>query len=498
MRSGKDRRATLIGDAARRAGAYLAGLNERGVAPSAEAVDALSGFAEAMPSGPADPAQVLAQLDKIGSPATVATASSRYFGFVIGGSLPAALAANVLAAAWDQNVSLRVMSPVGAALEDIALRWMIELFGFPQGTAGAFVTGATMANFTCLAAARYALLAQRGWNVDGDGLFGAPPIQVIVGAETHTTVFKALSLLGMGRDRVITVAADGQGRFRPDRFPRLSEPAIVCIQAGNVNTGAFDLAQEIIGAAKETESWVHVDGAFGLWAACAPGRAHLMAGYSGADSWATDAHKWLNVPYDCGLAFVRDAASAYAATNVQAAYFPVGVDREPMHWTPDSSRRARGVEVWAALKSLGRSGLAEMIERDCRCATRFADGLREAGYAVLNDVVLNQVLVSFGDAATTRAVIEGIQRDGTCWCGGTTWQGRAAMRISISSWLTTEEDVDQSLRAMVRVAHEITGGPRMGGEGGCASSHSPAEADDAKEEDVDAQTDRSTPRSDCR
>ena len=449
-------RSALIAETARRAGAYLDGVCERRVAPSAEAVAALSGLAEPMPEGSTAPAQVLARLDEIGSPATVTTAGGRYFGFVTGGSLPAALAANVLAAAWDQNASLRVMSPVGAALEDVALRWMIELFGFPRGTAGAFVTGATMANFTCLAAARHALLTRKGWNVEGDGLFGAPPVQVVVGAEAHSTLFKALSLLGMGKNRVITVPADEQGRVRADAFPKLSDPAIVCIQAGNVNTGAFDPAQEIIAAAKESESWVHVDGAFGLWAASAPGRAHLMAGYSGADSWATDGHKWLNVPYDCGLAFVRDAASAYAATNVQAAYFPVGKDREPMHWTPDSSRRARGVEVWAALKSLGRSGLAEMIERNCRCATRIADGLRQAGYAVLNDVVLNQVLVSFGDDESTQAVIHGIQEEGTCWCGATTWQGRAAMRISISSWLTTEDDIDQSLKAIVRVAREVT------------------------------------------
>jgi glutamate/tyrosine decarboxylase-like PLP-dependent enzyme len=452
-----DGRSALVAEAARRAGAYLNAVRERRVLPPVEAVAALSRFVEPIPANPTDPAEVLDQLDEVGSPATVATAGSRYFGFVIGGSLPAALAANVLTGAWDQNVGLRVMSPVGAALEDIALQWIIDLFGFPQGTAGAFVTGATMANFTCLAAARHALLVRKGWNIDADGLFGAPPIQVVVGAEAHSTVFKALSLLGLGRKRVITVPADGQGRFRADAFPKLSEPAIVCIQAGNVNTGAFDPAQEIIGTAKETGSWVHVDGAFGLWAACAPERAHLMAGYSSADSWATDAHKWLNVPYDSGLALIRDAASAYAATNVQAPYFPVGVDREPMHWTPESSRRARGVEVWAALKSLGRSGLAEMIERDCRCAARLADGLKRAGYAILNDVVLNQVLVSFGDDATTKDVIAGIQQDGTCWCGGTTWQGRAAMRVSISSWLTTEEDIDQSLEAMVRVASKIIG-----------------------------------------
>lgn len=457
-------RSALLVDAARRGGAYLSSLNDRGVAPATEAVNALSAFAEPLPADPTDPAQVLAQLDEIGSPATVSTAGSRYFGFVIGGSLPGPLAANVLAAAWDQNVGLRVMSPVGAALEEVALDWLIELFGLSHGTAGAFVTGATMANFTCLAAARYALLARKGWNVDSDGLFGAPPIDVVVGAEAHSTVFKALSLLGMGRNRVITVPSDGQGRFRAEAFPKLRDPAIVCIQAGNVNTGAFDPAPEIIRAARESGSWVHVDGAFGLWAACAPGRAHLMAGYSDADCWATDAHKWLNVPYDCGLAFVRDVSSAYAATNVQAAYFPIGAEREPMHWTPESSRRARGVEVWAALKSLGRSGLAEMIERNCRCAARIADGLRQAGFQVLNDIVLNQVLVSFGDKETTLAVIRGIQQDGTCWCGATTWQGHVAMRISISSWLTTEDDVDRSLEVMVRVAREI-GARNVAGKG---------------------------------
>lgn len=459
-RDNKDRRSALVGEAAKRARAYLDGVNNRRVSPTPEAVAALSRFAESMPVGPSDPAQVLRQLDEVGSPATVTTAGSRYFGFVIGGSLPAALAANMLAAAWDQNVGLRVMSPIGAALEDVALRWMIELFGFPQGTAGAFVTGATMANFTCLAAARHTLLERKGWNVDGDGLFGAPPVPVVVGAEAHSTLFKALSLLGMGRNRVITVPADAQGRFRVDVFPKLREPAIVCIQAGNVNTGAFDCAQEIIGAAKESGSWVHVDGAFGLWAVCAPRTAHLMEGYCHADSWATDAHKWLNVPYDCGLAFIRNAVSAYATTNTQAPYLPAGADREPMHWTPESSRRARGVEVWAALKSLGRSGLAEMIERNCRCAVRFADGLRLAGYDVLNDVVLNQVLVSFGDEATTRAVVEAVQQNGTCWCGGTSWQGRAAMRISVSSWLTTAEDIDRSLEAVVRVSNKIRANKR--------------------------------------
>lgn len=455
-----DSRLAMVHDGARRAAEYLAQVNTRRVAPSDEALTALSSFDEPMPAHPTAPDRVLEQMDEIGSPATVATAGSRYFGFVIGGSLPAALGANILAAAWDQNAGMRIASPAAAMIEEVALRWLIELFGLPQGTSGAMITGATMANFTCLAAARHHLLQQRGWDVERDGLFGAPPIPVVVGAEAHASLFKTLSMLGLGRNRVIIVPADDQGRFRPDAFPALSEPGIVCIQAGNVNTGAFDPAAEIIATAKSSGSWVHVDGAFGLWAACAPERARLMAGVTGADSWATDAHKWLNVPYDCGLAFVRDAASAYAATSMQAAYLPMGAEREPMQWTPELSRRARGVEVWAALKSLGRSGLAEMIERNCRCATRLAEGLRRAGYQVLNDVVLNQVLVTFKDEAATRGVIRGVQNEGTCWCGGTAWRRQAAMRVSVSSWLTTEADIDQSLEAIVRIARAVEGRQR--------------------------------------
>ena len=316
------------------------------------------------------------------------------------------------------------------------------------------MTGATMANFAALAAARHAVLARVGWNVEAQGLIGAPPIAVVVGAEVHPSLIKALGLLGLGRDRVLRVPVDGQGRMRADALPPLAGPTIVCIQAGNVNTGAFDPASEICRRAHSAGAWVHVDGAFGLWAAAAPARAHLAAGISGADSWATDAHKWLNVPYDSGLAFVRDPEALRAAMAVSAAYLPAGESRDPMDYTPEMSRRARGVEVWAALRSLGRAGLADLVERTCRHATRFADGLWAAGDQVLNDVVLNQVLVSFGDAETTKRVVAGIQADGTCWCGGTVWQGHVAMRISVSSWATTESDVERSLDAMLRVAAE--------------------------------------------
>ena len=329
------------------------------------------------------------------------------------------------------------------------------MLGLPRDASGAFVTGATMANFTGLAAARHAVLRRAGWDIEADGLFGAPPITVVVGAEAHATLLKALAMLGLGKSRVQVVPADEQGRMRAEALPPLEGPAIVCAQAGNVNTGASDPLRAVCAAARDAGAWVHVDGAFGLWAAAAPSRAHLVDGVADADSWATDAHKWLNVPYDSGLAFVRDGAALRAAMGQSAAYYVVGERREPMHYTPEASRRARAVEVWAALRSLGRAGVADLIERTCAHARRFADGLRAAGYEVLNEVVLNQVLVSFGDDETTQRVIDGVQREGTCWAGGTTWHGRAAMRISVSSWATTEADVDRSLDAILRVAAAV-------------------------------------------
>lgn len=446
-------RVGLLMDAARRGGAYLESLDGRGVFPSAEARANLAAFDEALPTDPQDPFETLSLLDTAGSPATVASAGGRYFGFVIGGSLPAALAANVLAAAWDQNAGMMMSSPVAAKLEAVALRWLVEVFGLPPGCGGGFVSGATMANFSGLAAARHAVLHRVGWEVEAQGLFGAPPVTVIVGDEVHVSLLKALSLLGFGRERVVRVPVDHQGRMTAQALPRVSGPTIVCIQAGNVNTGAFDPAFEICRTAHESGAWVHVDGAFGLWAAAVPVRAHLLAGVSEADSWATDAHKWLNVPYDSGLVFCRNASDLRAAlTHSPAAYLTEGDQREPMEFTPEMSRRARGVEVWAALRSLGKTGLAEMVDCCCRHAARFAQGLAAAGYEILNEVQLNQVLVSFGSPQKTQQVIQGIQQDGTCWCGGTVWQGRTAMRISVSSWATSDADVERSLEAMLRVA----------------------------------------------
>jgi glutamate/tyrosine decarboxylase-like PLP-dependent enzyme len=323
-----------------------------------------------------------------------------------------------------------------------------------------------VANFTAVVSARHALLARMGWDVTADGMFGAPPIEVVIGAEVHASVMKALNLAGFGRKRVTIVEADGQGRMRADKLPRLSERTIVCIQAGNVNTGAFDPAAEICEAAKEHGAWVHVDGAFGLWARISPKYEHLTRGFDQADSWATDAHKWPNVGYDSGLAIVKDAAALRASMGITASYLEPGSRREPMHHTPESSRRARGVELWAVLKSLGMSGLCALIERTCAHAQQFAQGLREGGFEVLNDVVINQVLVSFGAPELTRGVIRRVQEDGTCWCGGTIWQGKAAMRISVSSWATTEMDVERSLKAIVRVARECGATQRTAGQMG--------------------------------
>ena len=440
--------------AAERARRYVEQVGERRVAPAEKDLAALAKFHEPFPAQPSDPRDVVKLLDDLGSPATVASTGRRYFGFVVGGVLPAVMGANWLAGAWDQNAGLRVMSPVAAELENVALRWICEALGLPAECEGGLVTCATTANFTALAAARYALLAKSGWNVAEDGMFGAPPIQVVVGAEVHASMLKALSLVGFGSKRVTIAEIDAQGRMRADKLPKLSERAIVCIQAGNVNTGAFDPAMEIVHRAKERGAWVHADGAFGLWAGLSPKYKHLTRGFEQADSWATDAHKWPNVNYDSGIVMVRDGAALRAAMTISAAYLAPGARREPMHHTPEASRRARGVELWAALKSLGRSGLCALIERTCALAKRFEAGLRAAGFEVLNDVVINQVLVSFGSAEITREIIRRIQNDGTCWCGATEWQGRTAMRISVSSWATTEVDVDRSLAAIVRITGE--------------------------------------------
>lgn len=446
----------LLAETAARATRYVAGINHRRVAPTPEDVARLDALGGPLPEDSSDPAEVLALLDDIGSPATVATTGGRYFGFVIGGTLPASLAANWLASTWDQNACMRVMSPIAAKAEEIARDWILELLNLPRASGMGFVTCTTMANFSGLAAARSAVLHRAGWNVEEDGLFGAPPVRVIVGAEVHLSVLRALTMLGLGRSRVSTVPTDSQGRMRADALPALDDRTVVCIQAGNVNTGAFDPAKEICARAREAGAWVHVDGAFGPWGVVSPLYAPLAEGLSDADSWAIDCHKWLNVPYDSGIVIVRKPEHLQTALSMgKAAYLTQSAEREPWQFTPDASRRARGIELWAAIRSLGRKGLREMIERNCRQAKLFADRLRTAGFTILNDVVLNQVLVSFGSSEQTRRVIAAIQADGTCWCGGTEWHGHTAMRISVSSWTTTDEDVERSVEAIIRIAKSI-------------------------------------------
>ena len=445
----------LLRSAAESAIRYLDALGTRAVAPSAAAVERLAELREPLPEDPGDAAATLAVLERLVAPATLGIAGPRFFGFVMGGALPVTLAANWMAGAWDQNSGMYRATPGTAELEQVALGWCLDALGLPPTFGGAFVTGATVANFTALAAARHVQLGRAGWNVEADGLFGAPPITVVVSEEAHPSVIKSLGLLGLGRNRALRVPVDDQGRMRVDAVPKVEAPAIVCCQLGNVNTGSVDALERLADRVEGSGAWIHVDGAFGLWAAASPSLRALVPGLARADSMATDAHKWLNVPFDNGLAIVRDPAALRAAMAITAEYLPTETEhRNPADHTPELSRRARGVDVWAALRTLGRKGLSDMIERTCRHARRFAEGLHAAGHTILADVVLNQVLVSFGDAARTSRVIARVQEDGTCWCGGTVWQGKPAMRISVCSWRTTDADVEKSLAAILRCAAE--------------------------------------------
>lgn len=469
-----DDRKELLSRAAELAGEFLDGLPERPVGPPVDLAALRAALGGPLPDRGEDPRSVIEGLASAAEHGLVGSAGPRYFGFVVGGGVPAALAADWLTSAWDQNAGLYALSPSAAVIEEVAAAWLIDIFGLPQGSSVGFVTGATMANFTAIAAGRHAVLERIGWNVEEDGLVGAPPIAVVLGEEAHVTILASLQMLGLGRARVHRVAADEQGRMRAnvlrETLARIDGPTIVCAQAGNVNTGAFDPLPEIAAAVREqSNAWLHVDGAFGLWAAAVPELRDRVAGLAAADSWTTDAHKWLNVPYDSGIVVIRDAAAHHAAMTLGAAYYveTAGGERDSYNWVPESSRRARGFAIYAALRSLGRTGLAEMIDRCCVIARRMADGLRGAdGVTILNDVVLNQVLVRFeppdgGDAdAFTRAVIAAVQADGTCWLGGTTWHGMTAMRISVSNWSTTEADADVSVEAILRLAKTTAGAAR--------------------------------------
>jgi glutamate/tyrosine decarboxylase-like PLP-dependent enzyme len=461
-----------LGRARELAAAWLERLPERAV----DAAGDPAGLRGPLPEEGEEPVAVIDALAAAAEPGLVASAGPRYFGFVTGGAMPAALAADWLTSAWDQNAALHAMSPAAATAETTVLAWCKELLGLPVTAGGGMTTGAQMANVTALAAARHGVLARAGWDVEARGLAGAPALRVFVSEESHATVFNALRLLGLGRDTPIRIPTDEQGRMRApalaaelaadgNEIPAAGAgavPTIVCAQAGNVNTGAFDPLDDIAAACRVHGAWLHVDGAFGLWAAAAPGRAHLTAGAAGADSWAVDAHKWLNVPYDSALAFVADPAPLNAAMALTADYLTTAgeAERNGADWSPEASRRARAFPLYAALRQLGRSGVADLVERDCALAARIAERLAaEPGVAILNDVVLNQALARFGDDdATTDAVVARVQADGTCWLGGTRWHGVAAMRISVSGWQTAEADADRSAAAIARAWRDVAAG----------------------------------------
>ncbi|HET8774467.1 MAG TPA: aminotransferase class V-fold PLP-dependent enzyme [Thermoanaerobaculia bacterium] len=443
---------------------FLRALPDRHVGARATRDELLAALRAPLGEGGEDPAKVIDLLAAQGARGAIACAGPRYFGFVIGGSYPVALAADWLTSTWDQNPGIYATSPVVSVVEDVAREWLLELFDLPRESGLGFVTGCQMANFTCLAAARHGVLRRAGWDVEAEGLMGAPRINLITSAESHITIDVAMRYLGFGTRQLLRVETDGEGRMRPDRLRRLLDnvtgPTIICAQAGNVNTGAFDPLREIGEIAREHGAWLHVDGAFGLWARASRELRYLADGIDLADSWATDAHKWLNVPYDNGVAIVRHAADQRAAMTSTAAYLvqTQGIERDAVDWVPEFSRRARGITVYATLRALGRTGVAHLIERCCARARQMADTLRRApGVAVLTDVVSNQVLVRFGDDdELTRRVVTGVQQDGTCWLGGTTWQEKAAMRISVSNWATTEEDAARSAEAILRVFANIT------------------------------------------
>ncbi|MEU1237032.1 pyridoxal-dependent decarboxylase [Micromonospora aurantiaca] len=453
----------LFRRAADHAADYRLSLPDRPVGVPVDQAALNEAFAGPLPDAPTPPERVLADLVAAAEPGLVATAGPRYFGFVVGGASPAATAADMLAAGWDQIAFNAVTSPAAVAAETAAGTWLKELLGIPATASAGFVTGGQAANTAGLAAARHQVLADAGWDVERRGLTGAPAVRVFAGAERHATIDRSLRLLGLGTDALRPVSTGPQGAIDPDALAAALRdagpgPTIVCLQAGNVNTGACDDLRRACDLVHRHGGWAHVDGAFGLWAAASPTTRHLVDGLETADSWACDGHKWLNLPYDTAFAFcarpdVHAAAMSYAAAYlVGSGGAPAGADL-----TAESSRRARGFAVWAGLRELGRDGVAALVERCCALARRFADGLSAAGFEVVNDVVLNQVLVGFGDDARTDRVVAAVQTDGTCWAGGTTWRGRRLMRISVSNATTTEADVDRSVAAIARLAHGIGG-----------------------------------------
>lgn len=446
--------------AAQLAIAYRRDIASAEASPTAGYADMLAAFSAPTPETGASARAVISELAEKAAPGIRAMTAPRFFGWVIGGSLPAGVAADWLTSAWGQNVGLAVGTPAASAIEQVVSGWLLDLLDLPRAASVGLVTGATVANFACLAAARGEVLRRTGWDVEKDGLFGAPPIHVVLGEDAHATVFGALKFLGLGAGRVRKVAVDEQGRMLPEDFARaLGEsdgPTIAILQAGQINTGAFDPFEKLVPLARERGAWIHIDGAFGLWARVCPALRHLADGLEQADSWATDGHKWLQTPYDCGYAIVRDEEAHRRAMAITASYLPPAQsgEREPSHYVPELSRRARGFASWAMIKNLGRAGIAEMVERDCRVARRMAARLAEAGATIANEVCLNQVVVRFGDGEAgdrmTLAVVERVQQEGVAFFGPAQWRGRWHMRISVCGGTTQETDGDKACEAILK------------------------------------------------
>ncbi len=433
---------------------YVEHISERNVYPIPEALDKLAVFDEPLPAEPGDPHEMLRLLHEYGSPATVAHTGGRYFGFVTGSVFTPVLAAKWLADAWDQLSALYVTSPITATLEAVCEKWLIDVLQLPQGSAAGFVSGTSMATLCGLAAARHELLKRQGWDVSSQGLFGAPPIRVVVGAEAHATVFKALALLGLGKDRVELVAVDEQGRMLAEKIPALDAHTLVIIQAGNVNSGAFDPIDEICTLAQAAGAWVHIDGAFGLWAAASSAKKHLVKGLEKADSWSVDGHKTLNTPYDSGIVICKQPDALISALQASGSYIIYSDKRDGMLYAPEMSRRSRGIELWATLKIIGRSGVEALIDGLCLHAEQIATQLKAEGFNILNDVVFNQVLVACDSDEETAAVTKHLQQSGECWCGGAKWHGKQVIRVSVCSWVTTEADITRSVAAFVEARRQ--------------------------------------------
>ncbi len=430
---------------------YLSGLEARRVFPSDGDIDNLRRFLEPLPAQSSDPQDTLDLLAKYGAPATTATAAGRFFGLVVGGALPAALGARIMTSAWDQVVFNDATSPVGVALEKVAADWLLDILGLPAKASVGFVPGTTAGTLVCLSAARHSLLRKAGWDVQKQGLWGAPKIHVVASEQMHVINQKILSLLGIGSADIEFVPCDENGAIRLDALPELTANSLVLTQAGNVNSGGFDPIGEIAERANQVGAWVHVDGAFGLWAAASTSKRPLLQGFDKAHSWVTDAHKWLNTPYDCGIAFCRTPQDVHAVMATVAPYLKAGETASPKDMVPEFSRSARAIEVWAALRSLGREGVEDLVDGCCRHAETLANALKSIGFEILNDVVLNQVVATFpGHEDKMAELASRVQQSGEAWLGPTTWRGRNAIRISISSWVTQESDIKRTVKAIDR------------------------------------------------